>query len=309
MLKHRARKYIVTAGLAAALSLRMLRAAVAGPAVGAVQDRPVISDIRITNVTDKSFSISWLTDVAAGGQVNYGVTPALGSTRGHDPDIGTSTYVHHVTIGGLAPNTTYYFDVVSNGGIDDNGGAHYQFTTPDSLSVPGVDYVFGTVYQQDGTTPVPGAVAYVTLVDRDGSGSPGGSATLSAVTNSGGVWFVNLASVRMGDYSTFFAYTAAGGDDLHIQVQAAPIGMAALVIDVGQTNDANGNPVACPDLSLSSMSDVNGDGTANIIDLMEIAKRLDNQRTDPDYLARADLDIDGDIDISDVQRGAAGWRQ
>jgi len=332
MLKNWTRKYTIIAALAGALSLLAVHAAVARPASGRVQldpfripkpvlspvegsefripNGPIISAIRITNVTDKSFSASWLTDVAAGGEVRYGTDPAsLGNTKGHDADISTSAHVHHVTIGGLTPDTTYYFDVVSDGTVGNNSGAHYQFTTPPTASVPGVDYVFGSVYQQDGTTPMQGAVAYVTLVDRDGSGSPGASATLSAVTNSEGVWFVNLASARTDDYSVFFEYTAAGGDDLHVQVQATPTGMAALVDDVGQTNDANGNPVSLPDLALSRTSDVNGDGTANVIDLMEMATRLGSQRTNSNYLPRADLDVDGDIDISDIQRGAAGWRQ
>lgn len=309
MLKTTTRRHVITIALTTTLSFLAVQVAIAWPVAGTLQDDPVISAIRITNVTDKSFTVSWLTDVAAGGEVRYGTTPALGSTRGHDADIGSSAYVHHVTIGGLTPNTIYYFDVVSDGSVDDNGGAHYQFTTPSTGSVPGVDYAFGTVYHEDGTTPAHGAVVYVTLVDRDGSGSPGASATLSAVTNNAGAWFVNLASVRTGDYTSFFQYTATGGDDLHVQVQAGPAGMAAMAIDVGQTNDAGGNPKALPDLVLRGIADVNGDGAARAADLQDIAKRWGSQRTSPNYLARADLDADGDIDGADIRRGAAGWRQ
>ena len=49
---------------------------------------PSISQIRITNVRDVSFTVSWLTDSPAAGHLNYGPTTALGATAYDDRGAG-----------------------------------------------------------------------------------------------------------------------------------------------------------------------------------------------------------------------------
>jgi hypothetical protein len=211
--------------------------------------RGTIANVRVTNLSDKGFTVSWTTNVASVGQVNYGTTPALGSSRSDDP--GAGPYTHHVTLTGLLPGTTYYFDVVSGGYTDNNSGAHYTATTGPTLAIPGTDSVYGQVFRPGGVTPVAGAIVYVTVADRNGSGGAGRSAVLSALSDSDGYWFVNLASVRTADSAAYFSYSAAGGDDLELQADDGPPGRAGLTVDLGQSYVAGGYRAATPPLILS----------------------------------------------------------
>lgn len=225
-----------------------------GEAASPAHVMAAISGVRVTNVSDKSFTVSWTTDAPAAGSLSYGATPALGSSQADDP--GAGQYTHHVTLSGLSPATAYYFDVVADGSIDNNGGLHYAVTTGPTLSIPGSDTIFGRVLRSDGATPAQGAIVYVTLVDRDGTGSSGRSAILSALVDDSGYWFLNLAVARASDGQTYFAYSAAGGDDLELQAQGGPSGVAQLTVDVGQSNDPQGNPASLPDLVLRPAASV-----------------------------------------------------
>jgi hypothetical protein len=219
------------------------------PAAAVSRPAGTISNVRVTNLSDKGFTVSWTTNVASVGQVNYGMTPALGSSRSEDP--GAGPYTHHVSLGGLTPNTPYYFDVISGGYRDDNGGLHYTVTTGPTLTIPGMDTVYGQVFRPDGTTPVAGAIVYVTVVDRNGSGGSGRSAALSALSDADGYWFVNLASIRTADSAAYFSYSAAGGDDLELQANDGPPGAAVLAVDLGQSYVAGGYRTAAPPLNLA----------------------------------------------------------
>lgn len=209
----------------------------------------MISDLRVTNLSDKGFTVSWMTNVASTGRVSYGTTPALGSNRADDA--GAGPYAHHVTLSGLTPGTTYYFDVISGGYTDNNGGAHYSVTTGPTLAIPGTDTVYGQVFRPDGVTPVAGVIVYVTVVDRNGSGSAGRSATLSALSDAAGYWFVNLASIRTVNAAAYFSYSPAGGDDLELSARHGPWGNAALTVDLGQSYVAGSYRAPTPPLILA----------------------------------------------------------
>jgi len=71
-------------------------------------------------------TITWATDVPADSQVQYGVTPAYGSTTVLDRTLVTS---HSVTITGLARKTQYHFQVVSKDASGDPSSFPGRFTT------------------------------------------------------------------------------------------------------------------------------------------------------------------------------------
>jgi len=74
-----------------------------------------ISDVVVFNLTPKSATITWKTDIPSTSKVEYGITNAFGSTTNLDT---IKTTDHSVTIYGLAPNTTYHFRTISS---DDTG--------------------------------------------------------------------------------------------------------------------------------------------------------------------------------------------
>jgi len=93
---------------------------------------PVISGVQAIDVATASATIIWTTDEPADSVVNYGNTTTLGLTAS-DASLVTS---HSVSLGGLDPATTYYYEVQSTDGAgnpasDNNGGLYYTFTTSD----------------------------------------------------------------------------------------------------------------------------------------------------------------------------------
>ncbi len=70
----------------------------------------VISGVEVVNVTADSATITWVTDVLADSQVNYGNSSELGTLTPLDETLKTS---HSITITGLTENTAYYFKVIS----------------------------------------------------------------------------------------------------------------------------------------------------------------------------------------------------
>ncbi len=73
-----------------------------------------------------SATVSWQTDVVSTSIVDYGLTPALGSTSGDS----TATATHVVSLTGLVPNRLYYYRVVSCNGAGCRQSGQSTFVTP-----------------------------------------------------------------------------------------------------------------------------------------------------------------------------------
>ncbi|MGE4607964.1 MAG: DUF4215 domain-containing protein, partial [Myxococcota bacterium] len=94
---------------------------------------PVISNIAVANLTGLAATISFNTDEAATGEVNYGTS--CGALAQSSEGTGTSTS-HAIGLSGLTPSTQYFYavdatDETGNVATDDNGGACHSFTTDD----------------------------------------------------------------------------------------------------------------------------------------------------------------------------------
>jgi hypothetical protein len=141
---------------------------------------PVIFGISSSDVTGTSATITWTTDEASDSVVNYGTTTELGTI------VSDATMVmnHSVTLTGLTPETTYYYEVWStdsagNTATDDNNEAYYNFTTEAAaaLSVRVLtdtsyttgDTVFITVEVSYGSEPALGASVHVELITGRGA--------------------------------------------------------------------------------------------------------------------------------------------
>ncbi len=223
---------------------------------------PVIAHVRVSNLRDVSASVSWITSVPATGKVYYGTNPASLSNVAHDDrGAGTVDDIHHVTIGGLNPNTPYYFYVVSGGAADDNEGEYYQFTTGAPLGVPSSDSVYGRVFKSDGTTPAADVLVYLRVLDNDSQGSLGQSGLLSGLTDSNGYWIdaraggaVNLAAARTEeDGGSYFIYSA-NGDALRIEIHGGADCDGLTQVDTGDDSPA-------PDIFLDCLNTLNLDIT------------------------------------------------
>jgi hypothetical protein len=211
---------------AVAASLGALPVAVLPPA--SVRSAGVVSGtVRVTNVTDQGFVVSWLTTGEVTGAVRYGESPSSLTYTAQD-EITVTGRTHHVTLGDaeLLPDTRYYYDLLTSGGVDNNGGVHYLHNTGSTLSPPspGGDRAFGSVVTATGTA-LPGSILYWWLQDAGGGGSPGWSQPRSVPAVEGGGWYFTAGGVRQGDLADYFQYVT-GTDLVKLAVQGAPDGWA-----------------------------------------------------------------------------------
>lgn len=186
--------------------------------------------IKITNVTDSTFTVSFVTDEATTGFVKYGTTDnSLKTQASDDRDqlAGTvNTYQsHHITVRGLQPQTRYFFTLGtgSNAAFDDNGKPFsvQTGTKPGTSSV--AQTVYGTVLTAS-STPAENAIVYVKI---------DGTQELSTLVRSSGTWAIPLSSARTADGKGIPKITSTS--PVLIQVQGQQVNLTAeLQTTVGQ---------------------------------------------------------------------------
>ena len=124
----------------------------------------VIEDIQVSNNNNPSVTISWTADSDVVGEVHYSQNANLSNPMTAYDVRGQSFAgcTHFVEITGLTSETTYYFEVVSGGEIDDNEGNYYTFRTmKQPLGPPTPCTITGCVYEEDGITLAVGAMVYL----------------------------------------------------------------------------------------------------------------------------------------------------
>lgn len=216
-------------------------------------------NIKVTNVTDTSFTVSFLTEASTIGYVKYGTSPnELTSQAGDERDqlsgsVGEYT-VHSIPVRGLSPSTTYHF-VLGTGAQEefDNQGAPLTVTTASPASTATIaKTIYGNVVNASGG-PAEGSIVYVR---SEGSGE------LSALVKSSGSWAIPLNGARTNDGSGLAEFT----DDTLVLVIAQ--GSTPELTAQTQVSIANAQPVetltlgsvpatiASPLASPSSQSDI-----------------------------------------------------
>lgn len=190
--------------------------------------------VRIVNVTNNSFSVSWVTDKPTIGAINWGESQSLGSTQ---VESNNQTNVHLANISNLNPNTTYYFKILSSGQEFDNSGIPWTLQTAITLTtIPSTKLISGNLVAPSGQ-PVEGAAIFIS--------SPNMS-TITTLSSSNGSWVAPLGSARdkaLGSYVNLSVNPL-----LDIFAQAGPQGVSTAQIyadnsgtvpqiTLGQTHD------------------------------------------------------------------------
>ncbi|MCE5228582.1 S8 family serine peptidase [bacterium] len=186
--------------------------------------------VQVSNVTQNSFTVSWTTDANATGSVEFGTTAGLGRSATDVRGVATSSSTHFVNVTGLEANTRYYFDVITNGVRDNNGGAHYSVMTGADIGLPPFGNAYGQVYIYNHVNLAYGTIVHVQVEDQNGAGTAGRSGMLSALVTEGGYWCVPLGSIRASGGGSFFSYS--NGDKLIVEARGGTLGAASLVLDV-----------------------------------------------------------------------------
>ena len=181
------------------------------------------TQIKVTNITDSSLTVSWLTDEKTSGFIKYGPDNTLAFTSQDDRDQLSgktgSFQTHHITAKDLKPSTVYFFKIGSGNKVFDNNNQPYQITTAKTTqSPPPNDVAYGTVIDQN-NNPVEGAIIYLSLANA----SPA-----STLTKSSGSWVIPLNLIRSADLNNWATYDKEASIE-EIFVQASPLGNATVI--------------------------------------------------------------------------------
>jgi hypothetical protein len=222
-------------------------------------------NVRITNVTDSSFTISFLTQDSTPGFVKYGIEAGrLNSQSSDDRDQLTGTVgqykTHHITVRGLNPNTQYFYELgTGSGATFDDSGAPFAIQTAQRSGAPSAaKTAYGSVNTPN-STPADGAIVYLSI---EGVGE------MSSLVKATGSWAIPLSNARSSDGS---GYATIGDEDvMNVLIQGEqPSLQSQFSISVAQSQ-----PVAdivigqTPDSSLAMNPDT--DATDGVLDTMPI---------------------------------------
>jgi hypothetical protein len=176
-------------------------------------------DIRVSNISDTSATISWTTDKETTGFVNWGESQGSVANIEKESEDNQKFFTHTITISGLKASGTYYYKINSDGTSVDNGGIPWQFTTGPALSVNKHSVLIsGSVVTTSGL-PAKRALVYATV-----SGY-----LLSTPTSDTGNFVFQLSGVRTTDLGSYQEIDSAG-TLVEISVQAGIDGTASAQI-------------------------------------------------------------------------------
>lgn len=166
-------------------------------------------NIYITNLTDKSATVSWVTQKPTKGTIiisqdgKFPLLPLFSSQIiKDDGDKNRSKAgiykTHYVSVTDLSANAEYSFRIYQGWRVVWQG----KFKTPDALNnIANPSPVYGRIANRSGN-PIVGAIVYFRLKN-----SVGESSILSAITNLQGRWSVDMGNTRSGDLKTPFQFS------------------------------------------------------------------------------------------------------
>lgn len=159
--------------------------------------------VRITNIADNKFSVSWTSQEPSTGAIEYGSVGEKLTSIAHDErDSATNKgeYVtHHVNIEGLQPSTEYAFRILSGSKptrFDNNGSPYTASTGPVIGATPPSQNFYGNV-ELPSKQAASGSLVYLTLP---------GSATTSTIVRDSGNYAFTLSTIRSSDLRSYVKY-------------------------------------------------------------------------------------------------------
>lgn len=157
-------------------------------------------NIKITNITDASFTVTYQTDVAVTGSISYGNNKQLGKSELEDTDKEKVSFspkkIHSISVKDLTPSTKYYLSIISGSETFLDNGALFEVTTGPNLSSPSATQhiIKGKIVLPDGSVPS-GALVYLNAEN---------SQLLSSAVTKDGTFNFPLKDLRTDDLSSYF---------------------------------------------------------------------------------------------------------
>ncbi|MEA3355457.1 MAG: Ig-like domain-containing protein [Patescibacteria group bacterium] len=199
--------------------------------------------VRITNVNETGFTVSWLTNGSINGLVKYGSeSNSIKQSALDDRDQMTGESgkfeVHYVTVKNLSPSTNYFFKLESGKKQFDNNGKPFEIVTGAVLGTPpAADPVYGTILSSSGSG-AEGVIVYLNMPN---------AAPMSALAKTNGNWALSLSMARTSDLGSYLVYDTQA-TMINILVQGGSVGNSPVI-----TTTSNDSPV--PDITLGKSHD------------------------------------------------------
>jgi prenyltransferase beta subunit len=236
------------------------------PKMLAASSSAEIFDINAGNLTSTSAVISWVTDIVIGGDVHYGISSVLEKSQA---ETGTYDDLHYVELTGLQPSTTYIYEVLSGGTVDNNGGAYYTFTTtPIGAGVPRV--VHGRVLDE-GAAPAGDIQVAATI-------GLAKSSPLIVLTDGNGRWVINLGNLKHPSTGAALPYSA--GDSLVLHAQGGSRGTADKTVFLSGAEPQNAGDMTLTVCECGVPGDMNCDSYVQPIDVVYLINWIFRGRYD-----------------------------
>ena len=216
---------IVVGGLLSGLWLVQRQISSSGQAAAEIIPKEVV----VANIVDSSFTVTWVTDKAVSGYVQYGKfedSPDMVVSDDRDQQKGSvnSYFTHFVTVRGLKPDTRYKFKISSGGKSFDQDGKAYEVRTGMMIGeTPTADVAYGQVVTANGE-PADGALVYLTIQN-------GG--IQAALAKPSGSWVIPLSTIRTTDLASFITYNKLS-EKMVIEVNDGPMGKSRILTTAGQ---------------------------------------------------------------------------
>lgn len=161
-------------------------------------DQP--QNVRITNITDTSFTVSYTTGNKTSGSINYGKDKSLGQSALDDRDQGkvNNYLIHTITAKNLVPSTKYLFTVTSGQQIYTTQGNDFEVTTAPTLDGQSTQTstLEGDIVTTEGSPPKE-AIIYFTAEN---------SQVISFLADINGHYSFPLLKVRTNDLASFYNF-------------------------------------------------------------------------------------------------------
>jgi len=155
-------------------------------------------DVKIANISDTSFTISYHTSDNVLGSISYGTDAKQTQVVLDDRDTANNAsaphFLHYFTLHNLTPKTTYTFVILSGTGTYQNNGNPYSVTTATTLFQPTKPQVLTGTIVLPPSSPSSEAVVYFTLV---------GSQTISTLAKSDGTYSLDIGALRDDTLTSF----------------------------------------------------------------------------------------------------------
>jgi len=204
--------------------------------------------VKITNVGDSTFTVSFVTDTAVPGYIKYGTSANQLDLRvGDDRDqlsgsVGEFT-THHITARNLSSSTTYYFEIGTGTAFmyKDNDTPYSVITASKIGGAPEAFTAYGTVVTK-ASTPAKDSIVYLTANN---------SAPLSTLVKSSGSWALTLSTARTEDLGSYATIDDSSSLNIFVQgkddTQTSTVMVTAkdaqpvATITLGQNGESLGN--------------------------------------------------------------------